>query len=194
MCIMKKKKKWTRTPIVSKILSRVGVTYKTGFGSMIGFIAPYAFTQFRSTGNYSAIAILHTLQLTVAHALEFSVLTSRILVTDLSQSHCNFKSHMKSSWQFLQFLFNHFQLPSPELDPIPFLAAWDPRYTTSRRTDRRHRFLYCYEGMFTAPLRNNDNYSVFGWVFAARRMCLPSRCLTMGIHVTIFFRHMCTSL
>jgi hypothetical protein len=33
---------------------------------------------------------LHTLQFTVTHALAFSVLTSRILTTDLSQSHCNF--------------------------------------------------------------------------------------------------------
>jgi hypothetical protein len=51
---------------------------------MIEFIAPYTFTHFRTTGNYSAIAIQHTLQLTIAHALEFSAFTSRILVTDLS--------------------------------------------------------------------------------------------------------------
>jgi hypothetical protein len=55
------------------------------------------FTQFGTIGNYSAIAILHTLQLTVAHALGFYVFISRILTTDLSQSHCNFKSHAKSS-------------------------------------------------------------------------------------------------
>jgi hypothetical protein len=34
----------------------------------------------------SAIAILHTLQFTIAHALGFSVFTSRILATDLSVS------------------------------------------------------------------------------------------------------------
>jgi hypothetical protein len=44
------------------------------------------------------------------------------------------------------------RLPSPELDPIPILAARDPRYTASRRTDRRHRFLYCCDGVFTEPL------------------------------------------
>jgi hypothetical protein len=33
------------------------------------------------------MAILHTFQLTVAHALGFSVLTSRFLATDLPQSH-----------------------------------------------------------------------------------------------------------
>jgi hypothetical protein len=49
---------------------------------MIGFIVPYTFTQLPTTGNYSAIAILHTLQLTVIHALGFSVFTSRVLATD----------------------------------------------------------------------------------------------------------------
>jgi hypothetical protein len=59
-------------------------------------------------------------QFTVAHALGYSVFTSCILATDLSQSHCNFKSYMKSSCHhlipFLSFLLNHFRLPSPELD------------------------------------------------------------------------------
>jgi hypothetical protein len=41
------------------------------------------FTQLGTTGNYSAIADLHTLQFTVTHALGFSVFTSRILATDL---------------------------------------------------------------------------------------------------------------
>jgi hypothetical protein len=43
---------------------------------MIGFIAPFTFTQFGATGNYSAIAILHTFQFTVAQALRFSVFTT----------------------------------------------------------------------------------------------------------------------
>jgi hypothetical protein len=63
------------------LLSSAGVTavtYKTGV--WIRFIAPYTFTQFWTTGNYSAIAILHTSQFTVT---PFSVSTSRILTTDL---------------------------------------------------------------------------------------------------------------
>jgi hypothetical protein len=36
------------------------LTYRRVLYWMIGFIAPYTFTQFRTTGNYSAIAILHT--------------------------------------------------------------------------------------------------------------------------------------
>jgi hypothetical protein len=102
------------------ILSRVGVTIRRGLDWMFGFIAPYTFTHFGTTGNYSAIAILHT----ITHAIGFSVLTSRILATDLSQSHCNFKSHVKSSLHrlipFLTFLLNHLRLPSPELEPVLF--------------------------------------------------------------------------
>jgi hypothetical protein len=50
---------------------------------MIGFIAPYEFTQFGIMGNYSAVAILHTLQFTTAQALGFSAFTNRILATGL---------------------------------------------------------------------------------------------------------------
>jgi hypothetical protein len=57
-----------------RILSRVGVSYW-----MIGFIVSYTFTQLGITGNCSAIAILHTFQFIVTHA----VLTSRVLATDL---------------------------------------------------------------------------------------------------------------
>jgi hypothetical protein len=54
------------------------VSYKTGFG----FIDTL-FTQLGTTGNYSVIPDLHTLQFTVTHALGFSVFTSHILATDL---------------------------------------------------------------------------------------------------------------
>jgi hypothetical protein len=76
----------------------------------------------RDYRQYSAVAILHTFQFTVTHALKFSVFTSRILATDVSQSHCNFKSHVKSSLHnllpFLSFLLNYLRLPSPGLDPV----------------------------------------------------------------------------
>jgi hypothetical protein len=76
----------------------------------------------RDYRQYSAIAVPHTLQFTVAHALGFSVFSSRILATDLSQSHCNFKSHIKFSFRnlipFLPFLLIHLILPSPELNPF----------------------------------------------------------------------------
>jgi hypothetical protein len=50
---------------------------------MIGFIS----TSLKSSLNhtyYGAIADLHSLQFTVAHALGFSVFTSRLLATDLN--------------------------------------------------------------------------------------------------------------
>jgi hypothetical protein len=49
---------------------------------MIEFIDTL-FTQPGTTGNYSAIADLHTSRFTVTHALGFSVFTSRVLATDL---------------------------------------------------------------------------------------------------------------
>jgi hypothetical protein len=49
---------------------------------MIGFIDTL-FTQLGTTSNYSAIADVHTLQVTVTHALGFSGFISRILATDL---------------------------------------------------------------------------------------------------------------
>jgi hypothetical protein len=66
------------------ILSRVLVTIRRVFG-LVDWIYLHlnTFTQLGTTGNYSDIAILHTTQFTVAHALGFSVFTSRILATDL---------------------------------------------------------------------------------------------------------------
>jgi hypothetical protein len=82
--------------IIIIIMSRVLVTVDGVLARMIGFITPYIFTT-RYYRQYSAVADLHTLQFTVTHAQGFSVFTGRILATDLSQSHRQFKSHMKSS-------------------------------------------------------------------------------------------------
>jgi hypothetical protein len=69
-------------------------------------------------------------QFTVVHALGFSVFTDHILATDLSQYHCNFKSHMNSSCRplipFLPFL----QLPILRLDSV---VLYTPLYS-----------VYCY--------------------------------------------------
>jgi hypothetical protein len=68
------------------IMSRVGgfcLTCKTGFGLNYWIYCPYKFTQIGTTGNYSPVAILHTFQFNVAHALGFSLSTSPLLVKDL---------------------------------------------------------------------------------------------------------------
>jgi hypothetical protein len=90
---------------------------------MIGFIATYTVTTLGTTRNTSAIAILHTFQFTVTHALGFPVLTSRTLATDLSQSHYHFKAHVKSSFH----------------SPVPFLAfiLELPTQFTSKLLSRR---------------------------------------------------------
>jgi hypothetical protein len=64
------------------VLSRLRVTYRRVLDWMIGFI-DNLYTVIGTTGNYSAIADLHTLEFIVTHALGFSVFTSRILATDI---------------------------------------------------------------------------------------------------------------
>jgi hypothetical protein len=66
-------------------LSRVGgggVTYRTSFGLDDWIYCTLHIHTTRKYRQYNAIAILHTPQFTGAHALWFSVFTSRILATD----------------------------------------------------------------------------------------------------------------
>jgi hypothetical protein len=99
----------------------------------LDLLTPYTFTP-RDNRQYSAIAILHILQFTVTHEVGFSVFTSRILTTDLLQSHCNFKSHMKSYFpSLISFLPLFCNCQFRRLDSVQFLASWRPetRHFTS---------------------------------------------------------------
>jgi hypothetical protein len=104
------------------ILSRVRVIYKTGFG-LDDWINCHLIQTTRDYRQYSTIAILHTLQFTVAHGLGFSVFTSLILATDCYWTQCNFKSRIKSSLHrlisFLPFLLNYLRLPSQNSTQFP---------------------------------------------------------------------------
>jgi hypothetical protein len=93
------------------------VTYKTGSGLDDWVYCTLYIHTTRDYRQYSAIFDLQTLQFTVPQALGFSVFTSRILETDLSQSHCNFKSHMKlhSLIPFLPLLSTQFNSSAPKL-------------------------------------------------------------------------------
>jgi hypothetical protein len=59
-----------------------GCDYRRGMNWMIGF-TDTLYTALGTTGIYSAIADLQTLQFISTHTLGFSVFTSRILATDL---------------------------------------------------------------------------------------------------------------
>jgi hypothetical protein len=91
------------------------------------------------------------------------------------------KASLHSLTPFLPFLLNHLRLPSPELDPTLILVAWDPRCIASRRTHRKHRFLYCCERVFTEPFNSNWSYSIGAWVFVTAEICLASSCLAMDV-------------
>jgi hypothetical protein len=60
---------------------------RRGLESWIDLLTPYTTT--RTYKQHSTIAHLCNLQFTVTHTLGFSVFTSRILVTELKQTHCD---------------------------------------------------------------------------------------------------------
>jgi hypothetical protein len=169
---------------------------------MIGFIDTWFTRSTRDYRQYSAITDLHTSQFAVTHPLGFSVLTSRILATDLSESHCHFKSHMGSSFRSLISFFPLFC--NCQLNSIPLLPS---SYTgrLASRNSTLHSFLNicCWTLFDNAFARTTQKTaSIFKeacWLsrclardvlllrsYACAGMCLPSRCLAMGIHVTIY--------
>jgi hypothetical protein len=73
-------KKESRLKREKKLLSLVRVIIRRGIIWRIGFIDTL-YTPFGTTGNYSAIVDLHTLQFTVTHTLGFSVLHTPLVVS-----------------------------------------------------------------------------------------------------------------
>jgi hypothetical protein len=77
---------WQNVYIVT---TYIGVCdYRRGMDWMIGFIGHFNI-KLVTTINYSAIALLHTVQIPRTRWV-FSIFTSCILTTDLLQPHCNF--------------------------------------------------------------------------------------------------------
>jgi hypothetical protein len=61
---------------------------------------------------------------------------------------------------------------------------------------RKTQPLYCWEGMFTAPLPSNESFSIVACVFVVEGMSLPIQCLAMNIYsdftIPAFGRHITT--
>jgi hypothetical protein len=81
--VINKRMFYTSTVVYIVTYFGVCVTYRRVLDSMIGFNDTLK-TPLGTTGNYSAIADLHTSQFTVTHTLGFSVFISRILATDFN--------------------------------------------------------------------------------------------------------------
>jgi hypothetical protein len=103
-------------------------------------------------------------------------------------------------------LFCNCQLISIPLFPSSYPGRRASRNSTQffsaelffARTKQKTQSLYCWEGVFTAPLHENGSYSIAACVFIAAGIYLPSRCLVIniysdftipafGCHVAIYF-------
>jgi hypothetical protein len=85
---------------------------------MIGFINTSVTLSLLITLKYSAIADLHTFQFSVAHALGFPVVTSRLLATVLNTETKHLKNHYEVFLLFhLQALWNFGTKNSSGLTP-----------------------------------------------------------------------------
>jgi hypothetical protein len=150
----------------------------------------------RNYRQYSAIAILHTLQFTVTHThsdYQYSLVVYR---KRINNSLIVTSNHTRILFlHSLQFLLSHLRLPSPELNPILDISQlkwallqlntisfwqlipWDfPLYSFGADTRKKGcRFLYLIVLGVLLLL-----------ALASAGMCLPSR-LTMGLYVTIIY-------
>jgi hypothetical protein len=68
---------------------------------------------------------------------------------------------------------------------IRLLLIWLCPFIAPRHGPHRKHSVFCWRGVFTASLPSNRRHSVVLLHFTG--MCLPSRCLAMGIHVTVFY-------
>jgi hypothetical protein len=137
-------------------------------------------------------------QYTVAHALGFLAFTSRILTTDLSQSHCNFKSTVTSSVHRLIPFLPFLQLPIPQtrLDYcciilpcfyycciFQLLSYPTLLITTLHAPHGKHHLLLSRMRVYSCCLATDV---LLFCTFASAGIHLPTRCLAMGIQITIY--------
>jgi hypothetical protein len=122
------------------ILSRVLVTIDgVWIGEYVYWYLIHSLCNYRQLQHYR---YFHTLQFTVTQALRFTVFTSRILATDLEQSHCNFKSHMNSSFhRLIPFLPLYCNCQFRTLDSVQFLCS--PAHIMADWRLETRLYLYC---------------------------------------------------
>jgi hypothetical protein len=161
-----------------------------------------------TTGN-TVLSMIYTLYSASLH-IHYVCQSSLVISWQWShKSHCNFKSHMKSSFHsqipFLPLYCNG-QLNSISLLPSSYPSKLESRslltllynhFARMTQEWRRKQLLYCWEDVFTGLLHGNGSYSTVVCVFVAAGMRIPSRypainiysdftILTFGRHVTLF--------
>jgi hypothetical protein len=127
------------------LLSRVGVTYKTGFGLHDGIYCAIYIHTLRDYRQYSAIAILHTLQFTVAYSLGVSVspfVSGQRIYHSLTVT----SDHISNS--FLAFL----QLPIPQTRLISNSFSTTVLY-----------FIYSASTTFVLPNTSHNYFAQTPW-------------------------------
>jgi hypothetical protein len=146
----------------------------------------------------TALSLFYILfQFTVTHAQGFSVVTSRVLVTDLSQSHWHFNSHMESFPSLITFDFhlqNSAQFSSDYftsrllcstptawlllLFKRPSLSLYNPLARTPRKTSSSVKNV-----CLLVPYLATDVLLLSAFVAG---ICLRTCCLAMSIYVIVF--------
>jgi hypothetical protein len=94
--------------------------------------------------QYSVIADLPTLQFTVTHALRLAVVISRILATDLQQSHCQLQiAHEVFFLQpnFFLSIILQLSIPKTRLSSIPLFPSSYPGRLASRNPTLHYLFV-----------------------------------------------------
>jgi hypothetical protein len=122
----------------------------------LDLLTSYSCIQLRTTGN-TALSLFYTLYSSPLHTHYDSVFTSRIQATDLSQSHCHFKSLVKSSYHSLVPSFPLFcSCQFRRLDSIRFLCsqAYVPADWRPETRLFNPRLLFCTRSASSVSLYN----------------------------------------
>jgi hypothetical protein len=149
-------------------------------------------SQLGTTGNYSAIPDLHTLQFTVTHSRGFSDFTSRILTTDfitVSQSHQI--THEVSFSQPNSFLAIILQLLTQFNSSAPNLISWQagvsklgsPQLNSSLHGPRgKHSLFIVGKACLQRRCIATEVTRFLLAYLLLRGICLPSRCLRVNVY------------